>query len=91
MAGIEPYDELTSFLRRCRSLLQRYNKERCSANRSAAAALLLRQSFDEARQEALRERVERSIKFPQPIARKEVKKPLVSSGSFGYFSSCWEK
>ena len=25
------------------------------------------------------------------IARKEVKKPLVSSGSFAHFSSCWEK
>ena len=25
------------------------------------------------------------------VARKEVKKPLVSSGSFAHFSSCWEK
>ena len=88
MAGIEPYDELTSFLRRCRSLLQRYNKERCSANRSAAAALLLRQSFDETTQEDLRERAERRIEFPQFIAREEVKKPLVSSGAFAYFCHC---
>ena len=25
------------------------------------------------------------------VARKEVKKPMVSSGSFAHFSSCWEK
>ena len=42
-------------------------------------------------QEDLRERAERSIKSAMVVAREEVKKPLVSSGSFAHFSSCWEK
>ncbi len=41
--------------------------------------------------EMLRKRVAGSYNAVCAIARKEVKKPSVSSGSFGYFSSCWEK
>ena len=66
-------------------------RKRCSAWVSAAAALLLRQSFNGTKKEDLRERVAGTLTFSHGIARKEVKKPLVSSGSFGYFSSCWEK
>ena len=39
----------------------------------------------------LRERVVSTYHSICTIARKEVKKPLVSSGSFAHFSSCWEK
>ena len=45
----------------------------------------------ETKKEILRERVAGSYNTVCTIARKEVKKPSVSSGSFGYFSSCWEK
>jgi len=59
---------------------------------ASAAAALLRKAFDgDTKWESLRERVEQGHKFAQCIARKEVKKPSVSSGSFGCFSSCWEK
>ena len=47
--------------------------------------------FNQTKKKTLRERVASGHKFAQEIVRKEVKKPLVSSGSFGYFSSCWEK
>ena len=42
-------------------------------------------------QEDLRERAGRRIKSAMVIAREEVKEPLVPSGSFAHFSSCWEK
>ena len=45
----------------------------------------------ETKKEILRERVAGSYNAVCTIARKEVKKPSVSSGSFGYFSSCGEK
>ena len=45
----------------------------------------------ETKKEILRKRVAGSYNAVCTIARKEVKKPSVSSGSFGYFSSCWEK
>ena len=41
----------------------------------------------ERKRENSRERAAGSYNSIQRIARKEVKKPLVSSGSFGYFSS----
>ncbi len=62
-----------------------------SPYQSAAAAQMQRQSYYETKLEILRERAARSCNFAHIIARKEVKKPSVSSGSFGYFSSCWEK
>ena len=52
---------------------------------------MLRQSFGGTKKEDLRERVVQCAVFLHNIARKEVKKPLVSSGSFAHFSSCWEK
>ncbi len=59
---------------------------------ASAAAALLRKAFDgDTKWESLRERAATGRKFAQCIARKEVKKPSVSSGSFGCFSSCWEK
>jgi hypothetical protein len=48
-------------------------------------------SFGRSKKEILRERVVSDYNFSHALARMEVKKPLVSSGSFGYFSSCWEK
>ena len=45
----------------------------------------------ETKKEILRERVAGSYNAVCTIARKEVKKPSVSSGSFAHFSSCWEK
>ena len=60
-------------------------------HQSAAAAQEQRRSFYETKTEVLRKRVARSHNPVHSIARKEVKKPLVSSGSFAHFSSCWEK
>lgn len=65
--------------------------EAFSTYQPAAAALEQRRFDDETIRNILRKRVAYSIKIRKCIARKEVKKPLVSSGSFGYFSSCWEK
>ena len=47
--------------------------------------------FDRPKKEILRDRVVKPHKLAQDIARREMKEPEVPSGSFGYFSSCWEK
>ena len=61
--------------------------EAFSTYQPAAAALEQRRFDDETIRNILRKRVAYSIKIRKCIARKEVKKPLVSSGSFAHFSS----
>ena len=85
-------DESTFFLRRCRSCGATVDAKALfgvgiSGSGAEAETILLTKT----KKEMLRERAVETYNLAQGAARKEVKKPSVSSGSFAHFSSCWEK